>query len=98
MFQRQYFSGGRDAVALDTGSFGASLLVSAKVTSSIEPSLQWIQGFGGAGAMIRPRVNWYAARNLVVGVGADIFNGNIDGLFGRYNNRDRGYLEVRYDF
>ena len=98
VFQRHYFNGGGDAVALDTGSFGASLLVSAKVTSSIEPSLQWIQGFGGAGAMVRPRVNWYAARNLVVGVGADIFNGDIDGLFGRYNNRDRGYLEVRYDF
>jgi len=98
VFQRLYFNGSADAVALDTGSFGASLLVSAKITSSIEPSLQWIQGFGGAGAMIRPRVNWYAARNLVVGIGADIFNGDIDGLFGRYNNRDRGYLEVRYDF
>jgi hypothetical protein len=98
VFQRHYFNGGRDAVALDTGSFGASLLVSAKVTPTIEPSLQWIQGFGGAGAMVRPRVNWYAARNLVVGVGADIFNGDADGLFGRYDNRDRGYLEVRYDF
>ena len=98
VFQRHYFNGGRDAVALDTGSFGASVLVSAKVTPTIEPSLQWIQGFGGAGAMIRPRVNWYAARNLVLGVGADIFNGDADGLFGRYDNRDRGYLEVRYDF
>ena len=98
VFQRHYFSGGRDTVALDTGSFGASLLVSAKVTSSIEPSLQWFQGFGGGGAMIRPRVNWYAARNLVVGVGADIFTGDEDGFFGRYDNRDRGYLEVRYDF
>jgi hypothetical protein len=98
VFQRQYFNGGRDAVALDTGSFGASLLVSAKVTPTIEPSLQWIQGFGGAGAMIRPRLNWYAARNLAVSVGADIFTGDADGLFGRYDNRDRGYLEVRYDF
>ncbi len=98
VFQRHYFNGGRDAVALDTGSFGASLLVSAKVTSAIEPSLQWIQGFGGAGSMVRPRVNWYAARNLVVGVGADIFTGDEDGLFGRYDNRDRGYLDFRYNF
>jgi len=98
VFQRQYFSGGSDAVALDTGSFGASVLISAKVTPTIEPSLQWIQGFGGAGSMVRPRVNWYAARNLVVGVGADIFSGNEYGLFGRYDNRDRGYLEMRYDF
>jgi hypothetical protein len=48
--------------------------------------------------MIRPRLNWYAARNLVVGLGADIFTGDADGLFGRYDNRDRGYLELRYDF
>jgi hypothetical protein len=34
----------------------------------------------------------------VVGVGADVFTGDADGLFGRYDNRDRGYLEVRYDF
>ena len=98
LFQRHYFGGEADAITIDAGSFGASLLVAAKITPTIEPSLQWIQGFGGGGSMVRPRVNWYAARNLVVGVGADIFGGDENGLFGRYGNRDRGYLEVRYDF
>ena len=30
--------------------------------------------------------------------GVDIFTGPGDGYFGRYNNRDRVYAEVRYDF
>lgn len=98
LFQRLYFDGGADAIALDTGSFGASVLLAAKVTPQLEPSLQWIQGFGGAGGMIRPRLNWYAARNLVVALGVDVFTGNANGLFGRYDNRDRAYLEARYDF
>lgn len=98
LFKRHYFGGSADDIIIDAGDIGASLLVSAKLTSSIEPSLQWIQGFGGAGAMIRPRVNWTAARNLVLAVGADIFTGNDNGLFGRYDNRDRVYLEARYDF
>jgi hypothetical protein len=28
----------------------------------------------------------------------DIFTGPSDGYFGRYNNRDRVYSELRYDF
>jgi hypothetical protein len=98
LFQKLYFGGGKDAVALNTGSFGASVLVAAKVTPSIEPSILWIQGFGGSGNLVRPRVNWYAARNLLVGAGVDIFTGPQDGLFGRYNNRDRVYVDARFDF
>jgi hypothetical protein len=33
-----------------------------------------------------------------VGFGVDIFGGPADGYFGRYNNRDRVYAELRYDF
>ena len=33
-----------------------------------------------------------------VGFGVDIFTGPADGYFGRYNNRDRVYAELRYDF
>ena len=98
LFQRHYFGGGADAITINAGDFGASVLIGAKITPTIEPSLQWFQGFGGAGSMVRPRVNWYAARNLVLALGGDIFSGDSNGLFGRYGNRDRVYLEARYDF
>ena len=98
LFQRHYFGGGADTITVNAGDFGASVLIGAKIMPTIEASLQWFQGFGGAGSMVRPRVNWYAARNLVLALGGDIFSGDSNGLFGRYGNRDRVYLEARYDF
>jgi hypothetical protein len=97
-FQRIYLNGGADAVALKSGDFGASVQLSAKVTPVIEPEILWIQTFGGGGSLVRPRVNWLAGRNLKVAVGVDIFSGDSDGFFGRYNNRDRVYTEVRVSF
>ena len=97
-FQRAYFGGSADAVALDSGSFGASILLSKKVTPTIEPEILYIQTFGGGGGLIRPRINWSAFKNAKVGLGVDIFTGPNDGLFGRYNNRDRVYTEFRFDF
>ena len=97
-FRRVYFGGSDDTIALDAGSFGASVLLSKKVTPTIEPEILYIQTFGGGGGLIRPRVNWNAFRNAKVGVGVDIFTGPIDGVFGRYNNRDRVYTEFRFDF
>jgi hypothetical protein len=37
-------------------------------------------------------------KNTSAALGADIFNGRADGLFGRFANRDRAYVEVRYAF
>jgi hypothetical protein len=97
VFQRWY-DGGEAAIALKSGNFGASAQISGKITSTVEPQLLWIQTFGGGGALIRPRVNWTPVKNTAIGVGVDIFTGPDDGLFGRYNNRDRVYTEVRYSF
>jgi uncharacterized protein DUF1302 len=96
-FQRVFFGGGGD-LALKADGFGASLYVTTKLTPTLEPQLLWIQNFKDAGGMIRPRLNWSAAKNTTVGFGLDIFTGSSDGFFGRYNNRDRAYVEVRWDF
>jgi hypothetical protein len=96
-FQRIY-SGGENTLAVQSGSFGVSAMISGKVAPTVEPQLLWIQTFGGGGGLIRPRVNWTPVRNTTIGVGVDIFTGPDDGFFGRYDNRDRVYTEVRYDF
>ena len=98
VFKRHYFEGSADGLALNAGDWGASVLISAKLSPQWEPSLQWIQTFGGGGAMIRPRLTWTPVRNLSIAFGADIFNGDRNGLFGRYADKDRGYTEVRYSF
>lgn len=98
VFQRRYFGGGAEAVAINSGDFGVSALVSAKISSAWEPQILWIQTFGGGGNLVRPRLNWYPEKNTAVGFGVDIFTGASDGYFGRYDNRDRVYGEVRYTF
>lgn len=97
-FQRAYFGGSDDNLAVKSGNFGASILLSKKVTPTIEPEILYIQTFGGGGGLIRPRVTWSAFKNTKIGLGVDIFTGPDDGLFGRYNNRDRVYTELRLDF
>ena len=97
-FQRAYFDGGAGGIAIKSDGFGASVLLSTKLTAAFEPQILWVQNFKDAGGWIRPRLNWYPAKNTTVGVGVDIFTGPGDGYFGRYNNRDRVYSEVRLDF
>ena len=97
-FQRVFFGGGGGDIAIKSDGFGASIFVSTKLTNTLEPQLLWIQSFKNAGGLIRPRLNWLAAKNTTLGFGVDIFTGPADGFFGRFNNRDRVYTEVRYDF
>jgi hypothetical protein len=97
VFQR-VFSGGHRDLAIENADPGASLYVSTKLTSALEPQLLWIQYFSDGGGLIRPRLNWHAAPNLTVSVGADIFTGRDAGVFGRFDNRDRAYTEFRYSF
>jgi hypothetical protein len=97
-FQRVYYNGGGGDIAIKSDGFGASVFLSAKMTAALEPQILYIQNFKDGGGLIRPRLNWYAAKNTVAGFGVDIFTGPSDGYFGRYNNRDRVYAELRYDF
>ena len=97
-FQRVFFGGGGTDLAVRSDGFGASVLLSKKIGNAFEPQILWIHNFRGAGGLVRPRLNWYPAKNTSVGFGVDIFTGASDGFFGRYNNRDRIYAELRRDF
>ena len=97
LFQRLY-DGSNSTLVIQSGDFGASVQLSGKITAAWEPQILWIQTFGGGGGLIRPRLNWYPIKNTTVAAGVDIFTGPDNGFFGRYNNRDRVYTEVRFDF
>jgi hypothetical protein len=97
-FQRVFF-GSVDNLIPDTEGYGASVLLSSKITSTLEPQILWIQSLSNGGdRLIRPRLNWHVARNTTLAFGADIFAGPDTGFFGRYGDRDRLYTELRYDF
>jgi hypothetical protein len=95
VFQRICVDGGDDAVALKSGSIGVSAFFSAKLAGVWEPQLIWIQTFGGGGSLVRPRITWTGIKNTTLSLGVDIFTGANDGYFGRYNDRDRVYGEIR---
>lgn len=97
-FQRIYFDGGSDGIAIPNDGFGASIFVSTKLTPTLTPQVLWIRNLRDGGELVRPRLDWAAARNLTVSFGVDIFSGSTDTFFGRYGNRDRVYTEARYDF
>ena len=95
-FQRHYF-GGADGIAVSNEGVGGSVYVSKKM-GAFEPQFLWIGNFRDGGNLARPRLNWTVSRNVLLAFGLDIFSGRTDSFFGRYNNRDRVYGEVRLDF
>ncbi len=64
----------------------------------VEPSLFFLTGLSRKDMLIRPRVDIYPGGGLSLRLGLDFMEGDEDGIFGFYDTRDRGYLEVRYDF
>lgn len=97
VFQRLFF-GSENGLFMATESPGVSLFLSSKVTSTLEPQLLWIQYVKDGGGLIRPALNWYPTQDLRVTMGVDVFTGPDDGFFGRYDNRDRAYVEFRWSF
>jgi len=96
-FQRVFFSHDPD-LALDQFESGASVLVSSKLGRDLEAQALMIYSLNRSDWMFRPRLSWNFARNWRLALGADIFGGRPIGLFGRFDNKDRIYTEVRYSF
>jgi hypothetical protein len=96
-FQRVFFDHDSD-IYFDEVESGVSLLVSAKLTPKIEPELLIIQSLNSHDRLLRPRVNLILRPDLIARFGIDIFDGPDFGLFGRFDDRDRVYGELRYSF
>jgi hypothetical protein len=96
-FQRYFLDHDAD-IAYDAIETGVSVLVSAKVTPTVEPELLWIQSLSSSDRLVRPRVNWAIDSRLAARLGVDVFDGPQYGVFGRFRDRDRIYAELRYAF
>lgn len=97
VFQRVYLSHDSDMLQERLES-GASFLLNKKFRERIEGEILWIQILNRWENLVRPRINWRPEPNLRVSFGVDIFSGPDTGVFGRFNGRDRIYVETRYDF
>lgn len=97
VFQRQFFSYDQNNVS-DKRENGYSLLLNKKLFNDWEAQALFISSLNRSDWLFRPRVTWNFQRNWRLLLGADIFNGPPIGMFGRYDQKDRVYSEVRYSF
>lgn len=97
VFQRQFFNFNEDIIP-DKRENGYSLLLNNKFFTNWEAQALFISSANRPDWLFRPRLTWNFERNWRVLVGADIFKGPPMGIFGRYDQQDRVYSEVRYSF
>ncbi len=78
---------------------GLSVYASTKIANEkLEPTALFIYSTTHKDYMLRLMLNWYPTQNLSLIFGTDILNGTAIGLFGRFDQTDRVYSEVRYSF
>lgn len=97
LFQRHFFSHDSNITA-DRYENGYSVLLNNKFFNNWEAQALFISSLNRTDWLFRPRVTWNFERNWRVAIGADIFEGAPDGMFGRYDQQDRLYSELRYNF
>ena len=97
LFQRAFLNNDPDLLS-DRQENGYSLLLNHKFADRLEAQLMWIASLNRTDWLLRPRVSWNFERNWRLAVGADVFKGPPEGLFGRYADKDRVYSELRYSF
>jgi hypothetical protein len=97
LFQRQYFNYDSYNIS-DRRENGYSLLLNNKFFNNWEAQALFIASLNRTDWLFRPRLTWNIERNWRLLFGADIFKGPPTGFFGRYDQQDRVYSEVRYSF
>jgi hypothetical protein len=96
-FQRVFFSHDQDNF-FNTVESGASILLAGKLWRNLEVQSLLIHSLNRSDWMFRPRLSWNFEKNWRWAVGADVFGGPPTGLFGRFDQSDRVYTELRFSF
>ena len=96
-FQRVFFDHDPDIIP-DKRENGFSVLLNGKPGPDLEAQALLIRSLNRSDWLFRPQLLWYFERNWRLALGADIFSGPVTGAFGRYDQNDRVYTEVRYSF
>ena len=96
-FQRWYTDHDSDNF-FDRFENGVSLYASTDFNSKTEGEILLITGLNRSDWMLRPKVTWDLSSNWWLAVGVDIFGGDSIGLFGRFDDSDRVFGNVRYSF
>jgi hypothetical protein len=82
----------------DRTESGITALLSHKLSSTFEVQALFVTSLNRSDWMFRPKATWNFEKNWRANVGADILHGPPLGFFGRFDNSDRIYAEIRYSF
>jgi hypothetical protein len=97
-FQRWFTNHDPDIIPRRVES-GASLFASTKLFhEKVEPELLLIHSLNRLDWMARFKVNWHFAKDWRLVAGTAFFGGKSLGLFGRFDQQDRVFAELRYTF
>lgn len=77
---------------------GVSLLINHQFNARWEAEALLISSLNRSDRLLRPKLVWKPQTNWRLSLGVDVFHGPSTGFFGRFDNRDRGYVELRRDF
>lgn len=97
LFQRHFFDHNPNIIP-DQSENGASLLVSHSFSDRWKAEALIVRSLNRSDWMFRPKAIWSFQPNWKMTFGLDVFSGPVTGLFGQFDQRDRAYAEVRYDF
>lgn len=96
-FQRIYFD--HDPFIIpDQLENGFSLLLNHKLKKDLEVEALLVRSLNRSDWMFRSKIGWVFRPNWKLMSGVDVFGGPTTGIFGQFNNKDRVYTELRYDF
>lgn len=93
-YARIYYSHD-DSLPFDEYEKGVTLLVNRRFGDEFEAEVLLVAGLNRPDYMLRPKLVWNVSRNWRAQFGADIFGGRDKGLFGRFDDSDRVYVELR---
>lgn len=97
VFQRIFFAYDPD-IGLDKRESYASILLNGKLRQKLEAEAMLIHSLNRSDWLFRPRLSWNFERDWRLMMELDVFGGPPTGLFGRFDNNDRAYTEMRYSF
>ena len=96
--QRVYLDHDPDTLQSKYESIVSVLLDAVRLGTNLEGRLLLAHSLNRSDWLLRPKITWTFERNWRMAVGLDIFSGPPKGVFGRFDNNDRVFTELRYSF
>lgn len=97
-FQTWFQNHDRDMPVKELESGASILLTTTSLHPDFTPEVLWIRSLDRNDWLLETKLTWDFAQNWRAVLGADIFEGRANRLFGQFDASDRVYYELRFSF